>query len=90
MAGKSLDPSGGQGGTVITPQSIALGAVRAVEENRFLVVMPDEVVETLKQRSQDMEGFIDRQSRKREERDRFLKGILTQMAKEKAFEHPVK
>ena len=84
-AGESLDPSGGRRGTVIAPQSIAEGVVRAIEKNRFLVVMPGEVMETIKQRSQDMERFIELQSRKREERDMFLKGIFTQMAKEKGL-----
>jgi NAD(P)-dependent dehydrogenase (short-subunit alcohol dehydrogenase family) len=89
-AGNPLDPSGSQEETVISPQSIGEGVVHAIEKNRFLVVMPDQVMETIKQRSQDMEGFIDRQSRKREDRERFLKGIFTQMAKEKAFEDPAK
>jgi NAD(P)-dependent dehydrogenase (short-subunit alcohol dehydrogenase family) len=96
-AGESLTPSGGQGGTgseaaatVITPQAIAEGVVSAIEENRFLVVLPDELMEMVKLRSQDMEEFITEQGRKREERDRFLKGIFMQMVKKRSLESPAK
>jgi len=69
---------------VTSPDRIAEGVVRAIRENIFLVVIPEEVLDLVKERTQDMEAFIHRQAQMRAGVDKLLDSVYTQMAKAKS------
>ena len=65
--------------SVISPERVAEETIRAIRENTFLVVLPGELMEFVKQRSQDMEGYIRRAAQMRAEQDKFFEAIFTHM-----------
>ncbi len=70
--------------TVVSPDRIAAEVVRAIRENIFLVVMPEEVRELISQRAQNMETFINQHAQMRAEMETLLNLVFTQMAKAKS------
>jgi NAD(P)-dependent dehydrogenase (short-subunit alcohol dehydrogenase family) len=74
-------PLGAALATIINPERIAEAAVRAIRENTFLVVMPAELMELVKQRSMDMEGYIDQAVQMKAEWDKLFEAIFAYMQK---------
>jgi NAD(P)-dependent dehydrogenase (short-subunit alcohol dehydrogenase family) len=76
---------GGPAGTAVTtftsPESIAEAAVRAIGENTFLIVLPGELMDLARQRSTDMESYIQQAVDMQAEWDKLFEAILTFMQK---------
>ncbi len=67
--------------TIIAPERIAEAAVRAIKEHTFLVVMPPELMELVKQRSLNMEAYIHQAVQMKAEWDKLFEAIFAYMQK---------
>ncbi|MFZ0930514.1 MAG: SDR family NAD(P)-dependent oxidoreductase [Syntrophobacteraceae bacterium] len=72
-------PSAAALATIVNPERLAEETVRAIRENTFLVVMPGELMELVKERSRDMEGYIHQAAQMKAEWDKLFEAIFTHM-----------
>ncbi len=68
---------------VTSPALVGEAVVRAIKENTFLIVIPGELMELVKQLPLDMEGFINLGSQRLAELDKAIEVLSAQMEKEK-------
>jgi NAD(P)-dependent dehydrogenase (short-subunit alcohol dehydrogenase family) len=76
---KRSGPVGPALATIIQPERIAEAAVQAIKEQTFLVVMPPELMELVKQRSLNMEAYIYQAVQMKAEWDKLFEAIFAYM-----------
>ena len=74
--GKSWNEIPGLEGSILMPEDVPDQVIRAIKENRLLVVTHSDTLEIIQVRAQDVEGMIERRALERAERKRSYKEIL--------------